>query len=143
MQTQSYATHRHNPKFTRIGFLFLVVAIVAFVLRWFEIGGRYSLAIGVLGVLASILILLAISRVYITTLQNRIIKLEMKARCATLLTPAQQAAYSRLTTPQIVALRFASDQELPVLLERTDREKLDADKIKRAIQQWVPDWDRT
>jgi Family of unknown function (DUF6526) len=141
--TQSYANHRHNPKLSFIGFLFLLLAIVAFALRWFDIGGRYAMAVGLLALIASIQVLLSISRIYITKLQDRIIKLEMKVRCATLLTPAQQAAYSQLNNAQIVALRFASDEELPALLERADREKLDADQIKRAIQNWVPDWDRT
>ena len=45
--------------------------------------------------------------------------------------------------PQIVALRFASDAELPGLLERAEREQLTADQIKRAIKNWVPDVDRT
>jgi hypothetical protein len=67
----------------------------------------------------------------------------MKVRCAPLLTPAQQAACGRLGKPQIVALRFASDEELPALVERADREQLSADQIKRAIKNWVPDWDRT
>jgi hypothetical protein len=143
METQSYANHRHNPKLSFVGFLLLLLAIVAFALRWFNIGGRYAMAVGLLGLIASIQVLLSISRIYVTKLQDRIIKLEMKVRCATLLTPAQQAAYSRLSKAQIVALRFASDEELPALLERADREKLDADQIKRAIQKWVPDWDRT
>ena len=143
METQSYANHRHNPKLSFIGFLFLLLAIVAFALRWFNIGGRYAMAVGLLGLIASIQVLLSISRLYITKLQDRILKLEMKVRCATLLTPAQHAAYARLNTAQVVALRFASDEELPALLERADREQLDADQIKRAIQKWVPDWDRT
>ena len=46
-------------------------------------------------------------------LQDRIIKLEMKTRCATLLSSPQQAALGRLSMPQLVALRFASDAELP------------------------------
>jgi hypothetical protein len=143
METQSFANHRHNPKLTFIGFLFLLLAIVAFALRWFNIGGRYAMAIGLLGLIASIQVLLSISRIYITRLQDRIIRLEMKVRCATLLTPAQHAAYSRLNKAQIVALRFAPDEELPALLERADREKLDANQIKRAIKNWVADWDRT
>ena len=143
MATQSYATHRHNPTLSFVGFLFLLLAVVAFALRWFDIGGRYAMALGLFGLIASIQVLLSISRIYITRLQDRIVKLEMKVRCATLLTPAQQVAYGRLSKPQVLALRFASDEELPALLERADRERLDADQMKRAIKNWVPDWDRT
>ena len=143
MATQTYSNHRHPPKFTGVGFLFLVLAIVAFGLRWFAIGGRVTMALGVAGLIASILVLLLISRTYTTALQDRIIKLEMRVRCAALLSPAQQAAFGQLKKPQLVALRFASDQELPVLLERAQRENLSADDIKKAITNWVPDWDRT
>jgi hypothetical protein len=143
MPTQDYASHRHNPKLTGIGFLFLVVSIVGFGLRWFHIGGRYSMALGLVGLLASVQVLLSISRVYTTKLQDRIIRLEMKVRGMTLLTPAQQAVLARLSRPQVVALRFASDAELPALVEQADREKMTADQIKRAIKNWVPDVDRT
>jgi hypothetical protein len=143
MPTQDYATHRHNPTLSAIGFLFLLVAVVAFTLRWFEIGGRYTMALGLLGLIASILTLLWISRVYITKLQDRIIRLEMRVRGMTLLTPAQQAILARLSKPQIVALRFASDAELAALVEQADREKMTAEQIKRAITHWLPDFDRT
>ena len=72
-----------------------------------------------------------------------IIKLEMRTRCATLMPSAQQAVLGRLAMPQIVALRFASDAELPALLDRADREQLSSDQIKKAIKNWTPDWDRT
>ena len=140
---QNYANHRHNPKMSGIGFLFLLLAIVSFTLRWFYIGGRYTMALGIIGLIGAIQILLSISRVYITKLQDRIIKLEMRVRGMTLLTPAQQATLARLTKAQVVALRFASDQELPGLVERADREQLSADQIKQAITNWAPDWDRT
>jgi hypothetical protein len=143
MATQSYATHRHNPKPTGIGFLFVVLALVAFSLRWFEIGGRAMFAAGLLSLSASIVVLLSISRTYTTKLQDRIIKLEMRLRGAQLLSAAQQAALNRLSNPQIVALRFASDEELPGLLERAEREQLTADQIKKAIKNWLPDLDRT
>ena len=52
-------------------------------------------------------------------------------------------AHSQLGRVQALALRFASDEELPALLERAARENLDVDQIKRAIVNWVPDWDRT
>lgn len=143
MAIQNYANHRHNPKMSGIGFLFWLLAIVAFALRWFQIGGRYTMALGLIGLLGAVQILLSISRVYVTKLQDRIIKLEMRVRAMTLLSPAQQAVLAGLAKPQIVALRFASDDELPALLERADREKLSADEIKKAIVNWVPDWDRT
>ena len=50
---------------------------------------------------------------------------------------------TRLTMPQLVALRFASDEELPGLLERAERERLAPDDIKGAIKAWVPDLLRT
>ena len=65
MATQNYATHRHNPKMTGIGFMFLVLSIVAFGLRWFQIGGRYTMALGLIGLIGAVQILLSISRVYV------------------------------------------------------------------------------
>ena len=143
MATQTYATHRHQPKLTGIGFLFVLIAIVALALRWFNIGGRAMFAAGLAALIGGVIVLLIISRDYTTRLQDRIIKLEMRVRGAQLLSPQQQAALSRLSKPQVVALRFASDAELPALLERAEREHLTADQIKRAIKNWVADLDRT
>jgi hypothetical protein len=145
MATQTYATHRHTPKMTGIGFLFVLVALVAFVLRWFSVGGhREMFAAGLAGLIAAEIVLLLISRQYTTKLQDRIIRLEMKVRAAGLgLTLPQQAALLRASLPQLVALRFASDPELAALIERADREHLTPDQIKREIKNWVPDLDRT
>ena len=104
MPTQDYATHRHNPRLTGVGFMFLLLAVVGLALRWFGIGGRYAMALGLVGLIAAIQVLLIISRVYTTKLQDRIIRLEMKVRGMTLLTagaagstgPAQQAAGRRV-----------------------------------------------
>jgi hypothetical protein len=43
----------------------------------------------------------------------------------------------------MVGLRFASDAELPALVDRTVREHLSRDDIKKAIKDWVPDFERT
>ena len=72
-----------------------------------------------------------------------VIKLEMRMRCAALVTSEQQRLMSQLSTKQIVALCFASDAELPTLLEHAAREQLAPRDIKRAIKVWRPDLDRT
>ena len=143
MASQTYATHVHRPTLTGVGYLCLVIAIVGFTLRWLLIGGRLTMAIGLAGLIGSQIALLLISRNYITRLQDRIIRLEMRLRGANLLTPDQQRQLASLRIKQIVALRFASDVELPALVERAAREQLPPDSIKRAITTWVPDYDRT
>ena len=143
MTEQTYATHRHNPKLSGLGMLFLLVAIAGFAIRGYGIGGHLAMALGLFGLIACNFVLLYISREYTTRLQDRIIKLEMRMRCASLLTPPQQATLAKLGKAQLIALRFASDAELGGLVEQADREHLSADQIKRAIKSWVPDLDRT
>lgn len=143
MAVQTFETHAHRPIATGIGYLCLAIAIAGFALRWFMIGGRYTMALGLAGLIGADLALLQISRLYITKLQDRIIRTEMRLRAASLLTPEQQRLMAALTMKQIVALRFASDPELPALVERAAREHLPPQDIKRAIRNWVPDLDRT
>jgi hypothetical protein len=140
---QTFEDHTHRPIPTGVGYLLTIVAVVALALRWFEIGGRLTFAVGLLGLVGAVVSLLYMSRQYTTRLQDRIIKLEMRVRCAPLLTPEQQRMVAQLGTKQIAALRFASDAELPALVERASREQLPPREIKRAIKSWTPDLDRT
>jgi hypothetical protein len=84
--------------------------------------------------------LVLISRTYTVRLQDRIIRLEMLGRLARI---GRDRDFARLSTSQVVALRFASDGELPTLLDRTLAESLTSDQIKRAIVTWQPDLYRT
>ena len=143
MTTQTYANHRHNPVLTGVSFLFLLLAAIALALGWSQGGGGAMSGAGLAALLLSTFVLIAISRGYTTKLQDRIILLEMKLRGERLLSAAQQATLARLSTPQVVALRFASDGELPGLVDRAERERMTADQIKRAITTWVPDLGRT
>lgn len=143
MQEQSFERHAHQPVAIGIGYLCLWLALISFALRWLLIGGRATMALGLLFLCAAVQVLLYTSRAYTTGLQDRIIKLEMRVRTASFLTPDEQRLLLQLDKKQIVALRFASDAEIPALLERTAREKLPPREIKRAIKTWVPDYDRT
>ena len=86
---------------------------------------------------------LAMGRAYVTALQDRIIRAEMRARCERLVSAEQMTVFSRLSLKQIAGLRFASDQELPGLLGRAAVEGLTNDQIKKAVTTWRPDFDRT
>jgi hypothetical protein len=55
---------------------------------------------------------------------------------------AQQADINRLSMSQIVALRFASDAELPALVSAALKENLGSRDIKKRITTWVPDENR-
>ena len=138
---QSYKNHAHRPVLTAIGFMFVAFAATQFALLWQVLGRPTSLAL--LALCAAVIVLLQISRRYTTRLQDRIIKLEMRVRTASLLTREQQRLLDQLDNKQIAALRFACDAELSALLERAVREKLRPKEIKRAVKTWVPDWDRT
>jgi hypothetical protein len=83
------------------------------------------------------------ARMYAARVQDRVIRLEERLRLAGLTSPAAAAVRAQsLTESQWVALRFASDAEMPALAERAAREKLTNKQIKDAIQVWRPDYFR-
>lgn len=74
--------------------------------------------------------------------QDRIIRLEENLRLERLM-PGRYAEYERIGRRQLIALRFASDAEVPHLVERILSGELAApDDIKRAVQHWRPDHHR-
>jgi hypothetical protein len=140
-RTQSYTNHGHHPIWTYIAGAFAGAGFVMLTEAWWL--GWHTGPLGAVLLSLGVLALVSISRAYTVRLQNRIIRLEMRLRLREVLPAAQHAQIPQLTTPQLVGLRFASDAELPALVDRTIRERLSRDDIKRAIKDWVPDFERT
>jgi hypothetical protein len=79
------------------------------------------------------------TRVYSLKVQDRVIRLEERLRLAQVLPAAQQSRIPELTCDQLIGLRFASNAELPGLVEKTLAGNWNRKQIKEAVQNWRPD----
>lgn len=92
-------------------------------------------------VAAALMMLALLARMQAITVQDRVIRLEMRLRLKQVLPADLQALAAGLTRQQLVALRFAGDDELPALVRDVLDGKLQSQKaIKQAIKHWQADW---
>jgi len=138
---QSFANHvRFDPPFhfflAPIGLAAIVLSLVLLVRQ----PGMGS----VLGVLLSVgfFMIAAKARGYALKTQDRVIRLEERLRLSMLLPETARSRITEFTEPQLIALRFASDAELPALAMRTLNEGLTKKQIKTSIQNWRADYFR-
>jgi hypothetical protein len=139
---QHYSNHtRWYPLFHFVVVPLLAINFLSHLVR-FLMAPSWSLFFWVL--LSVTLILLALSaRLMALKAQDRLIRLEERLRYQQLLTSDLLAKTNALTPGQMIALRFASDEELPELVARTlTGEFAKSKEIKMAIKNWRADHHR-
>jgi hypothetical protein len=138
---QTYANHaRYDPSFH---FSLVPVAAITFLLTIWNLIRNFGFP-AVLLTLVSLVALVSVFkfRLYSLKVQDRVIRLEERLRLSMLLSEPLRSRISELTEGQLIALRFASDAEIPVLVEKALAGKLRAGEIKQAIVSWRPDYFR-
>jgi Family of unknown function (DUF6526) len=145
-QPQNLATHtRFDPLFhfflAPVFALALIMTLIHLFAHLGEGGFRDHLHAALMVLLAvALLTWLFKTRLYSLKVQDRIIRLEERLRLMQLLPEPLRARIPELTESQLIALRFASDAELPKLAERALNEKLSRKEIKKTVQNWRPDY---
>lgn len=138
---QSFANYkrRHAPFHFFVIPVFITNAILAIIYAI----RHPSLAAAWMVVLSLALLMLGfLVRMNPVKAQDRVIRLEERLRLASLLSEPLRSRIPQLTEYQLVALRFASDAEIPQLVEQTLSANLSPKDIKKRIQNWRPDYFR-
>jgi len=121
------------PLFAINFFFALYQAVVHF--NWANLMG--------LGLAVALVLLFFLARVMAMTVQDRVIRLEERMRLRELLPADLKPRINEFSVKQLVALRFASDGELPELARQVLDGKLTEQKaIKQAVKNWRADYQR-
>jgi len=143
-QPQTYKNHgRMDPVFHYVLVPILLVNLIVTILYVTKhYAAHRHMGPWMIVVSVALLLLAGVTRGYALKAQDRVIRLEERMRIASLVSPAELVEVDSLNMRQYVALRFASNPELPELARRAIREKLTAKQIKEAIVAWRADNDR-
>ncbi|TVP45246.1 MAG: hypothetical protein EA341_15415 [Mongoliibacter sp.] len=127
----------HHFIVTPLTLIYFIWSIVNVTSAW----GTDSLNSGFYNLLgASILLILPIlARIYALKNQDRIIRMEMRQRYFELTGESFSGKEKKLRLSQIIALRFASDPELVVLIDKAISGGMRSKEIKQEIQNWQED----
>ncbi len=102
----------------------------------FSVGSVISLLVAI-----ALLLLAFSARVMVLSVQDRVIRLEMRLRMQQVLPVDLRSRIGEFEVSQLVALRFAGDAELPDLARKVLQDKLaDRKAIKQLVRDWQPDF---
>lgn len=146
MPEQSFSNHaRYVPGFHFVTFGLLAVNLIwrlLFAWRVYGLVGRTLFVDAVMDVVLAVALLLLAwyTRVFPLRVQDRVIRGEERERLARLLPAEQRARIPELSTRQLIALRFASDDEAAALAGKVLDERItDPKAIKALIRGWRAD----
>jgi hypothetical protein len=138
---QSFAHHaKFDLAFHFFVFPVLAINVIAAVYHLFQFPGLGSAWFLVVSL--ALAALAGRTRAFATKLQDRIIRLEERVRMTAVLPEPLRSRIGELTDSQFVGLRFASDAELPALVQRALDEKLTRTDLKKAVTNWRADYSR-
>ena len=144
MKQQNFKNHaRYYPLHH-----FIITPLTLIVLGWTITKSDFSTSESSLEsiyqlLIAFILVLFPIlARLYALKLQNRLILNEMRFRYFLLTGIPFSEKENQLKLGQIIALRFASDEELLDLMEKSIEKNLTPKEIKLQIKDWKGDYRR-
>lgn len=144
MQAQNYKNHIRF--YTPHHFIFYPLMLILLGISiYFSISQENLRTVWIfISVLNLIIIFLALMlrQHYALTLQNRIVRLELRYRYFSLTGERLELLENDLSDSQFFALRFAPDEELQNLLKRAIVENLSGVEIKKNIQNWKADHSR-
>jgi hypothetical protein len=138
MKTQSFSNHSRIHPFYHYFILPLTLfGLVAGLVHTFMAVGPDRYVHGLIALAFFLLFCIAgIARIYSLKVQDRVIRQEENFRHFLL---TGKPLDSKLSTAQIIALRFASDAEFPELATRALNENLNPKQIKESIREWRAD----
>ncbi|MFI8684490.1 DUF6526 family protein [Rossellomorea sp. NPDC077527] len=141
MKQQNYENHSKVDPVFHVGIalsalITLILTITFFVMN---VGTETLLSFIVLFVVITLILVGVRLRTYALQVQDRVIRAEENFRYYRL---TGNELDSNLSLKQIIALRFAPNEEFPALVERTRTENLSPNDIKKAVQNWRADHHR-
>ena len=141
MEEQSYQNHRKFvPGFHFVTFGILVLNLLWTIWRLIQGAGPLPDRIWAVVMAIGLLLLSWYTRTFPLRVQDRLIRLEERLRLAQVLPPDLAARIPELSAGQLLALRFASDEEVPELTRTVLDEKIRSrEEIKKRIRHWRPD----
>ena len=143
MQTQNFKNHsRLVPMYHYVLFFLLMIifgwSVIHFV-KSINMGASRVQSLMFMLVSIALLLIFFLFRGFALKAQDRAIRAEESLRTYVLTGALPD---SKLTIQQIIALRFASDEEFVALSQRAAKENLSNKEIKQAIQNWKGDYYR-